>query len=237
MQLVRKKSFRNSKRRKLELQKWNERKRQENISTNIESSDNEEDNQTQTKKARTKSSLQISTREERRGETVPSTSKQQMKVYRNLTEETPLHKPKTRFKQTKLNFQIKQTENSSSSISENPLFASKPHNKPENPKKKLKIIPLGTSTPLHRSPRKRVKIFSPEIDNITDIEAPKQTANKFNDFENSHLTNKKIKKRKIPKSIHITKSSQSINGSSSQLPAVVTNQRYMRSMKNKKVKK
>jgi len=227
--LVRKKSLRKSKRRYQLRKKWNERKRQKIISTNIESSDNEEDNQT--KEAHTESSLQISIREET--EPVPSTSKQQTKIYGNLTEETPLHKPKIKFKQTKLNFQTNQTANSASSINENLLFASKPHDKLENPKKKLKIIPLGTSTPLHRSRRRRISSSpSSEINNITDIEASTQPADKFNDFENNRLTNKKIKRRKTPKLVHTTKSI----GSLSQLQAVGTNQ-YTRNMKSKNVKK
>lgn len=229
--MVRKKSLRKSKRRHQLRKKWNERKKQKIISTNIESSDNEEDNQT--KEAHTESSLQISIRE-KETEPVPSTSKQQTKIYGNLTEETPLHKPKIKFKQTKLNFQTNQTANSASSINENLSFASKPHDKLENPKKKLKIIPLGTSTPLHRSRRRRISSSSSsEIDNITDIEASTQPADKFNDFENSRLTNKKIKRRKTPKLVRTTKSI----GSLSQLQAVETNQRYTRNMKSKNVKK
>lgn len=228
--MVRKKSLRKSKRRHQLRKKWNERKRQKIISTNIESSDNEEDNQT--KEAHTESSLQISIRE-KETEPVPSTSKQQTKIYGNLTEETPLHKPKIKYKQTKLNFQTNQTANSASSINENLLFASKPHDKLENLKKKLKIIPLGTSTPLHRSRRRRLSSSSSsEIDNITDIEASTQPADKFNDFENNRLTNKKIKRRKTPKLVHTTKSI----GSLSQLQAVETNQ-YTRNMKSKNVKK
>ncbi|XP_011251333.1 uncharacterized protein LOC105248302 [Camponotus floridanus] len=231
LQLIRKKSLRKSKRRHQLQKKWNERKKQRIILTNNKSSDNEEDNQT--KEARTESSLQISIKE-KKTEPVPSTSKQRTKIYKNLTEETPLHKPKTRFKQTKLNFQNNQTANSASSINENLSFASKPHDKLENPKKKLKIIPLGTSTPLHRSHRRISSSSSLEIDNITKIKATTRSADKFNnDFENSRLTNKKIKRRKTPKLVSTTKSI----GSLSQLQAVETNQRYTKSTKSKNVKK
>lgn len=224
--MVRKKSLRKNK-RKLQ-KKWNERRKQRIISTNIESSDNEEDNQT--KEARTESSLQISIRE-KETEPIPSTSKQQTKIYKNVTEETPLHKPKIRFKQTKLNFQTNQTANSASSINEGLSFASKPHDKLENPKKKLKIIPLGTSTPLHRSRRRISSSSSLEIDNITNIKATMGPADKFNDVENNRLTNKK--RRKTPKLVSTTKSI----GSLSQLQAVKTNQRYTKSTKSKNVKK
>lgn len=226
--MVRRKLLRKSKRRHQLQEKWNERK-QRIISTNNESSDNEEDNQT--KEAHTESSLQIPIRE-KETEPVPSTSKQQTKIYKNLTEETPLHKPKIRFKQTKLNFQTNQTANSASSVNENLSFASKPHDKLENSKKKLKIIPLGTSTPLHRSRRRISSSSSLEIDNITNIKATTRPADKFNDFENSRLTNKKIKRRKTPKLV----STKSI-GSLSQLQAVETNQLYTRSTKSKNVKK
>ncbi|XP_070168850.1 DNA ligase 1 [Polyergus mexicanus] len=227
LQLVRKRSLRKSKRRRELQKKWNEKKNLKHIES---SESNEEDNQTHTK-----SSRQISMRKNET-EIVPSTSKQQEKVYRNLSEETPLHKSKKKFKQTKLNFQINQITDSANSMNENSLFVSKLHNEPD--KKKPKMIPLGTSTPLYRSTRKSRKISSSsnadDIINITDIEALKQTADKLNDSKNSHLTNKKIVKRKMPK---LSQDTDKPIRSLSRLRTVRTNQRHTRSMKNKNIRK
>ncbi|XP_050450561.1 uncharacterized protein LOC126851043 [Cataglyphis hispanica] len=195
LQSARKKSLRKNKRRRELQKKWNEKKRQKINLKYIESSEsNEEDSWTHSG-----SQQQIPIRKNET-ESVPSTSKQQKKVYRNLPEETPLHKPKKRFKQTKLNFQINQITNSANSINENSLFVSKLRNEPD--KKKPKMVPLGTSTPLYHSARKSRKISSSssadDIVNITDIEAPKQTIDNLNDSKNS-LTNKKIRKRRMSK--------------------------------------
>lgn len=229
LQLVRKKLLRKSKRRRELQKKWNEKKRQKKNSKYIESSEsNEEDNRTHTKSPR-----QISIRKNET-EIVPSTSKQQEKVYRNLSEETPLHKSKKKFKQTKLNFKINQITNSANSMNENSLFVSKLHNEPD--KKKPRMIPLGTSTPLYHNARKSRKISSSysadDNVNITDIEVPKQTVDNLNDYD-SHLTNKKIVKRKMPK---LSQGTNKPIRSLSRLPTVKTNQRHT-SMKNKNMRK
>lgn len=233
MQSARKKSLRKRKRRRELQKKWNERKRRKNTSRNIESSENnEEDSHTQV--TYTESPWRVSIRE-KETEAVPSTSKQQEKVYGNLPEETPLYKPKVRFKQTKLNFQTNQTTNSTNSVDKSPSIVSKLHNKLD--KKKPRMAPLGTSTPLPRSTRNSRKISSSsslEIENITNIKTLKQTADKLNDNENSHLTNKKIVKRKIPKSSQGTITSI---GSVSRLRTVKTDQRHIRSKKNKNTRK
>ncbi|XP_072756998.1 uncharacterized protein [Anoplolepis gracilipes] len=231
-QLIRKKSQRKKKIRRELQKKWNKRKRQKNVSTNIELSEsNEEDSQIQTKVTRTKSPQQISIRQ-KETEPVPSTSKQQEKI----SQETPLYKPIVRLKQTKLNFHINQITNSPNSVNENLSFRSESHNKPD--KKKPKMAPLGTSTPLYPTLRKSRKLSSSsslDIDNITDIKAPKQTADKINDSENSHLKNKNVK-RKTSKSLSLQSTTKSI-GSPSHLRAVKTNQRHTRSTKNKRMRK
>lgn len=232
--MARKKSLRKSKRRRELQKKWNEKKRQKINSKYIDSSEsNEEGSWTHSG-----SPWQIPIRKNET-ESVPSTSKQQTKVYRNLPEETPLHKPKKRFKQTKLNFQINQITNSPNSMNENSLFVSKLRNKPD--KKKPKMVPLGTSTPLYHSARKSRKISSSssadDIVNITDIEASKQTTDHLNDSKNNltNLTNKKIRKRKIPK---LSQGTNKSIGSLSHLQTnVKTNQRRTRSMKNKNMRK
>lgn len=229
MQLARKKSLRKNKRRRELQKKWNEKKRQKINLKYIESSESNEDS-----RIHSGSQQQIPIRKNET-EPVPSTPKQQKKVYRNLPEETPLHKSKKRFKQTKLNFQINQITNSANSMNENSLFVSKLHKKPD--KKKPKMAPLGTSTPLY--PRKSRKISSSsstdDIVNITDIEAPKQTIDNLNDSKNSHLRNKKIRKRRMSK---LSQGTNKSIGSLSHLQTnVKTNQRPIRSMKNKNMRK
>lgn len=220
--MSRNKSLRKRKRR-LELQKkWNERKRRKNTSRNIESSDNnEEDSHPQAQVTHTKSSRKIL--REKETEELASTSKQE-KVFRNLPEETPLYKPKIRFKQTKLNFHTNQTTNSGNS--KDASFELKLHKKLV--KKKLKIAPLSTSTPLPDKVRNR-KIPSSsnsEIEHITDIETPKQTVDKLKNLKGNRLTNKIVKK-KTPK---LSQNTIKLIGSRT----VKTAQRYTRSTKNKK---
>lgn len=238
LQLSRNKSLRKRKRKRELQKKWNERKRQKNTSRIIESSDNnEEDSQPQTQVTHTKSPRQIVRKKET--EKLASTSKQE-KVFRNLPEETPLYKSKVKFKQTKLNFHTNQTTNSDNSKDAN--FELKLHNEPikkkpvkKKPiKKKLKVIPLGTSTPLPDEVRNSKKISSSsnsEIGNITDIETPKQTVDKLKNVKGSRLTNKIVKrKKKTPKLSQGTiKSIES--------RTMKTDQRYTRSMKDKRTRK
>ncbi|XP_029175475.1 uncharacterized protein LOC114943920 [Nylanderia fulva] len=222
LQLNRNKLLRKRK-RKHERQKRNERKKRKNTSKNIElSNNNEEDSYTQV--TSTKSSRQIL--KENETEKLPSTSKQ--KVFRNLPEETtPLYKPKIRLKQTKLNFHTNQPTNNSKDAN----FDSKLHD--ELVKKKLKITPLGTSTPLPDTIRnKKVSSSSSsEMGNITNIEILKPTIDKLKKSKGSRLTNKIVKK-KAPKL-----SQGTIEAIRSSSRTVKTDQRRMRNMKNKNMRK
>lgn len=193
LQSDRKRSLRTLQRKRKLQKKWNERKRQRNV-TNIESLEDEdqEDSHSKTKVPRTKSPRRIPIRK-KKTEKAMSVSKQR-KINKNLVEETtPMNKPKVKLKQTKLNFQTHEATNSN--VNEISLFESKLRNKPEN--KQLRTVKLITSTPLRCSVNIRRIPLSPslEINNITFIETTKKTANKLDDSKNSDQLGDKTQER------------------------------------------
>lgn len=191
LQSNRKRSLRTVQRKRELRKKWNERKRQRNV-TNIESLEDEdqEDNHSKTKVPRTKSPRRIPIRK-KKTEKATSVSKQG-KINKNLVEETtPMNKPKMKLKQTKLNFQTHEAINSN--VNEISLFESKLRNKPEN--KQLQTVKLITSTPLRCSVNIRRISPSLEINNITSIETTKKTANKLDDSKNSDQLGDKTQER------------------------------------------
>lgn len=211
--------------KKRELQKkWNERKRKRDINNIGSSEDNDEDSHSKAKVSRTESPHRIPIREKKAKKTV-STPKQK-KINKNLLEETtPLHEPKVKLRQTKLNFQTNEATNSNTN--EMSLFESKLRNRPDN--KQSKIAKLITSTPLHKNVRVTIVRLSPslELNNITSI-GTKKTANKLNDSKNGdQLGNKNTPEKKTQeKSDRLLRNSMKATGLSQVLK---TNQRMTRS--------
>lgn len=180
--------------KKRELQKkWNERKRQRdnNIEPLEDNRSLEKDSYSKAKVSRTESPRRILKRK-KKAEKATSSSKQG-KINKNLVEETtPMHKPKVKLKQTKLNFQTRLNEATNSNT--NKISSElKLHNRPET--KQSKIIELITSTPLRVNLRRLPLSPSLEINNITSIEVTKKTANKLDDSKNSDQLSDQIRNR------------------------------------------
>lgn len=181
------------KKRKLQ-KKWNLRKRQRN--TVNESSENEqEDGHSKAKVSHTGSPQQIPIRKKKARKV---TSKQE-KINEHLPKETtPLHEPKVKLKQTKLNFQNRESTNSN----EMSLFESKFHNRFNKWSKSA--VNLITSTPVcPKVNTERLSItLSPTLEknNITSIESIKHTTNKLDKHKSSNqLGNKTPEKKTLKK--------------------------------------
>lgn len=209
--------------------KWNERKGQRNTK-NSESSeeDDREDGHSKAKVPRVESPRRIPIRK-KKAKKATSTSKQE-KINKNLLEETtPLHKPKVKLKQTKLNFQTREVTNSNTN--EISLFKSKFHNR-SNSKRSEIAAKLITSTPLRHGVNIRKSMSSPDLEknNITFIKTTKNTANKLDDSKNSdQLRNKKTPEKKTQeKTGRLLRNNTKATGLLSQV--LKTRQRLTRSM-------